>query len=85
MHVLSYAILHGLLCSFMVAQACAEHLVSAGFTQPSRMGVHVSSAGGLLGGVMANTRPDLFSAMVMKVKKSPRFSWVGLVEARPTT
>ena len=31
------------------------------------MGVHVNSAGGLLGGVMANTRPGLFSAMVMKV------------------
>ena len=31
------------------------------------MGMHVNSAGGLLGGVMANTRPGLFSAMVMKV------------------
>lgn len=47
-------------------QACAEHLVSSKYTTPSNMGLHVSSAGGLLAGVMANTRPDLFSAMVMK-------------------
>lgn len=48
-------------------QACAEYLVSEGFTSPSSMGAHVNSAGGLLGGVMANVRPGLFSAMVMKV------------------
>lgn len=41
--------------------------MSAGFSNPSSMGAHVNSAGGLLGGVMLNTRPDLFSVMVMKV------------------
>ncbi|CAM9772197.1 unnamed protein product, partial [Discosporangium mesarthrocarpum] len=46
--------------------ACAELLVSDGYTNPSRMAVHASSAGGLVAGVMANTRPDLFAAMVMK-------------------
>lgn len=54
-----------LLC--LSGQACAEHLVSEGFTSPSSMGAHVNSAGGLLAGVMANVRPGLFSAMVMKV------------------
>lgn len=52
-------------------QACAEQLVSAGFTTPSRMGANVNSAGGLLAGVMANTRPELFAAMVMKVRSTP--------------
>lgn len=52
------------------SQACAEYLISEGFTRPRGMGVHVNSAGGLLGGVMANTRPDLFAAMVMKVRCS---------------
>ncbi len=41
--------------------------MSEGFTSPSGMGAHVNSAGGLLAGVMANFRPGLFSAMVMKV------------------
>lgn len=71
--VFSYACLKGtthmacspLLCVF--GQACAEHLVSGGFTSPSLMGAQVNSAGGLLAGVMANQRPGLFSAMVMKV------------------
>lgn len=54
-----------LLC--VLGQACAEHLVSGGFTTPSLMGAQVNSAGGLLAGVMANQRPGLFSAMVMKV------------------
>ncbi|CAM9946155.1 unnamed protein product [Ectocarpus sp. 12 AP-2014] len=52
--------------SFWDFEACAEHLVSGGFTSPSLMGARVNSAGGLLAGVMANQRPGLFSAMVMK-------------------
>ncbi|CAM9320550.1 unnamed protein product [Ectocarpus sp. 6 AP-2014] len=52
--------------SFWDFEACAEHLVSGGFTSPSLMGAQVNSAGGLLAGVMANQRPGLFSAMVMK-------------------
>ncbi|CAN0008226.1 unnamed protein product [Ectocarpus fasciculatus] len=52
--------------SFWDFEACAEHLVSGGFTSPSLMGARVNSAGGLLAGVMVNQRPGLFSAMVMK-------------------
>ncbi|CAN0209962.1 unnamed protein product, partial [Hapterophycus canaliculatus] len=52
--------------SFLDFEACAKHLVSEGFTTPSAMGARVNSAGGLLAGVMANQRPGLFSAMVMK-------------------
>lgn len=48
-------------------QACARYLVSSRFTSSEKMGLHVNSAGGLLAGVMANTRPDLFAAMILKV------------------
>ncbi|CAM9870072.1 unnamed protein product, partial [Sphacelaria rigidula] len=52
--------------SFRDFEACARYLVTSGFTTSARMGLHVSSAGGLLAGVMANTQSDLFAAMVLK-------------------
>jgi oligopeptidase B len=47
--------------------ACAEHLVSAGYTGPSRLVINGGSAGGLLMGAVANLRPDLFAAVVAEV------------------
>lgn len=43
--------------------ACAEHLITLGFTQPSQLGISGGSAGGLLMGAVVNLRPDLFRAV----------------------
>jgi len=47
--------------------ACAEHLVSAGYTTPARMVAMGGSAGGLLMGAVINERPDLFGAVLALV------------------
>jgi oligopeptidase B len=47
--------------------ACAEHLVAERVTSPARLGARGGSAGGLLMGAVANTRPDLFRAIVAEV------------------
>jgi oligopeptidase B len=43
--------------------ACAEHLIAEGHTAPDRLLIRGGSAGGLLMGAVANTRPDLFKAV----------------------
>ncbi len=47
--------------------ACAEHLVSAGWTQPERLVARGGSAGGLLMGAAANLAPEAFGAVVAEV------------------
>jgi oligopeptidase B len=47
--------------------AAAEHLVAEGVTSPGRLVIEGGSAGGLLMGVVANMRPELFKAVVSKV------------------
>lgn len=47
--------------------ACAEHLVAEGYTAPDRLLAHGASAGGLLMGVVATQRPDLFRAVLAEV------------------
>jgi oligopeptidase B len=47
--------------------AVAEHLVREGYTAPERLAARGGSAGGLLMGVVANLRPDLFGAIVADV------------------
>lgn len=47
--------------------ACAEKLITDGYTSPSKLIAQGSSAGGLLVGVAANLRPDLFKAIVAEV------------------
>ena len=47
--------------------ACAEHLVSEGWTTPDRLVIRGASAGGLLMGAVTNMRPDLFRAVVAEV------------------
>lgn len=46
---------------------CAAHLVHSRYTSPARLVAHGGSAGGLLMGVVANQRPDLFRAIVADV------------------
>lgn len=46
--------------------ACAEHLISRGYTSPSLLCGMGTSAGGLVMGVMANEFPHLFAALVMR-------------------
>jgi oligopeptidase B len=46
---------------------CAEHLIAAGYTSPSRLAISGGSAGGLLVGAVSNMRPDLFAAVVSQV------------------
>ena len=43
--------------------ACAEHLVAEGYTAPDRLIARGASAGGLLMGVVATQRPDLFKVV----------------------
>ncbi len=45
----------------------ADHLVREGYTSRDRLVAHGGSAGGLLMGVIANLRPDLFRAIVADV------------------
>ncbi|MGH2615086.1 MAG: S9 family peptidase [Thermomicrobiales bacterium] len=47
--------------------ACAEHLIAEGRTAADRLIAHGASAGGLLMGVVATQRPDLFRAVVAEV------------------
>ena len=47
--------------------ACAEHLVSAGWTSPSRLIGRGGSAGGLLMGAVANLAPQDFGGIVAQV------------------
>jgi oligopeptidase B len=47
--------------------ACAEHLVRQRYTAPERLFAMGGSAGGLLIGVVANMRPDLFAGLVAQV------------------
>ena len=44
--------------------ACAEHLVEAEITAPSKLAIMGGSNGGLLVGACVNQRPDLFGAAV---------------------
>ncbi len=46
---------------------CAEHLVAEGYTSRGRIAAVGGSAGGMLMGVVANERPDLFGCMVAHV------------------
>jgi oligopeptidase B len=47
--------------------ACAEHLVSEGYTKPALLFARGGSAGGLLMGAVVNMRPDLFRGVVAGV------------------
>jgi prolyl oligopeptidase len=43
--------------------ACAEHLIQAKYTNPSKLGIEGGSNGGLLMGAVLTQRPDLFRAV----------------------
>jgi prolyl oligopeptidase len=44
--------------------ACAEYLVSRGYTRPAKLGILGGSAGGILVGRAMTERPDLFAAVI---------------------
>jgi prolyl oligopeptidase len=52
--------------SFRDLFGVAEDLISKGFTTPTQLGLRGDSNGGILMGVALTSRPDLFSAIVMK-------------------
>ena len=47
--------------------ACAEHLVTQGYTARDRIAINGGSAGGLLMGAVTNMRPDLFRVVMAEV------------------
>ncbi|MCA9789280.1 MAG: S9 family peptidase, partial [Cyanobacteria bacterium HKST-UBA05] len=47
--------------------ACAETLITFGFTRPDRLAVYGGSNGGLLTATVAQQRPDLFGAVISAV------------------
>ncbi|MCP4684547.1 MAG: S9 family peptidase, partial [bacterium] len=46
--------------------ACAEHLIEAGYTSPERLAIEGGSNGGLLMGAAVTQRPELYSAAVSR-------------------
>jgi oligopeptidase B len=46
---------------------CAEYLIREKYTSPDRLAINGASAGGMLLGVVANWRPDLFAVVVAEV------------------
>jgi oligopeptidase B len=53
--------------SFTDFIACAEHLITIGYTDPSRLFAMGGSAGGLLIGTVLNLRPDLWKGAIAAV------------------
>lgn len=53
--------------SFTDFIACAEELISQGYTTPAQLAMRGRSAGGLLMGAVSNMRPELFAAVVAEV------------------
>lgn len=53
--------------SFTDFIACAEHLITQGYTTPATLGITGTSAGGLLVSAATNMRPDLFRAVIARV------------------
>ncbi|MFP6623395.1 MAG: S9 family peptidase [Myxococcota bacterium] len=53
--------------SFDDLNACAEHLVTQGYTSTDRLAARGGSAGGLLVAAAMNRRPDLYRAVVAEV------------------
>jgi prolyl oligopeptidase len=49
------------------AIACAEYMIRAGYTQPSKMAITGASAGGILAGRAMTERPDLFAVAIPQV------------------
>ncbi|MFW9905961.1 MAG: S9 family peptidase, partial [Candidatus Thorarchaeota archaeon] len=47
--------------------ACAEHLISEGYTSKDKLAITGGSAGGLLMGAVVNMRPELFRVVVTRV------------------
>jgi len=47
--------------------ACAEYLIEKGYTKPEKIAAFGASAGGMLMGVIANWRPDLFEVIIADV------------------
>ena len=47
--------------------ACAEHLISEGYTNPEELAIYGGSAGGLLMGAVTNMKPELFKLVVAVV------------------
>jgi oligopeptidase B len=47
--------------------ACAEHLVSEGYTKKDKLFANGGSAGGMLMGAITNMRPDLFRGIIAEV------------------
>ncbi|MEP9316713.1 S9 family peptidase [Pseudomonas sp. LABIM340] len=47
--------------------ACAEHLLSHGYSTPAQLAISGGSAGGLLIGAVLNQRPQLFAAAIAEV------------------
>ncbi len=47
--------------------ACAEHLITSGYTTSTQLAISGGSAGGLLIGAVLNQRPELFAAAIAEV------------------
>lgn len=47
--------------------SCVEHLIAEGYSNPDKILARGGSAGGILMGVVANLRPDLFTALNIQV------------------
>jgi oligopeptidase B len=53
--------------SFSDFIACAEHLITTGYTRAQQLVISGGSAGGLLMGAVLNQRPELFAAAIAEV------------------
>jgi prolyl oligopeptidase len=55
--------------SWLDLNACADYLISKGYTSAKKIALYTNSAGGITAGMAVNIRPDLYGAFIAEVSR----------------